>query len=101
MFSVGSVSDKDDDKTLEDTVDADRMVHDIATQDVLDVEFPTWYFSTHGLSRPSTPVEEDQQRSVIKSIASFTSSKVFIDIIVVVIAITLRRMDKLSRKVTF
>ena len=49
---------------MSDAGELDRGSYDKATQDVLDVEFPTWYFSTHGLSRPSTPVEEDKQRSV-------------------------------------
>lgn len=29
---------------------------------VLSVEFPPWYFSTHGLSRPATPNEQDLPR---------------------------------------
>ena len=29
---------------------------------VLSVEFPPWYFSTHGLSRPATPVSDDVSR---------------------------------------
>lgn len=36
--------------------------YDKDTKDVLNVEFPPWYFSTHGLSRPSTPVEADKKR---------------------------------------
>lgn len=36
--------------------------HDEYTRSILKVEFPPFYFSTHGLSRPSTPKEEDQQR---------------------------------------
>lgn len=36
--------------------------HDEYTRLILKVEFPPFYFSTHGLSRPSTPKEEDQQR---------------------------------------
>ena len=30
----------------------------------LQVKFPPFYFSTHGLSRPSTPVEDDKERWV-------------------------------------
>ncbi|KAK7495478.1 hypothetical protein BaRGS_00013176, partial [Batillaria attramentaria] len=33
-----------------------------ATQAALDVEFPTWYYSTHGLSRPSSPEPDDKER---------------------------------------
>ena len=51
-------------RSVSDAGELDRGIYDKATQDVLDVEFPTWYYSTHGLSRPSTPVEEDKQRSV-------------------------------------
>lgn len=36
--------------------------HDVYTQSILKVEFPPFYYSTHGLSRPSTPTEEDQKR---------------------------------------
>lgn len=38
--------------------------YDQDTLDVLKVEFPPFYFSTHGLSRPSTPLEEDEKRYV-------------------------------------
>ena len=64
-FPVDSLSEKELNGVKDDTDDAGvSRVYDQATQEVLDVEFPTWYYSTHGLSRPSTPVEEDQQRSV-------------------------------------
>ncbi|KAH3881436.1 hypothetical protein DPMN_005362, partial [Dreissena polymorpha] len=36
--------------------------YDADTKEVLKVEFPPFYFSTHGLSRPSTPIEEDRGR---------------------------------------
>lgn len=36
--------------------------HDVYTRSILKVEFPPFYYSTHGLSRPSTPTEEDQKR---------------------------------------
>eukprot|EP00105_Crassostrea_gigas_P038441 XP_019922589.1 PREDICTED: uncharacterized protein LOC109618701 [Crassostrea gigas] len=36
--------------------------HDEYTRSILKVKFPPFYFSTHGLSRPSTPTEEDQKR---------------------------------------
>ena len=64
LFVVASVSEKDEVRSMSDAGELDRGSYDKATQDVLDVEFPTWYYSTHGLSRPSTPVEEDKQRSV-------------------------------------
>ncbi|XP_052058680.1 dynein axonemal heavy chain 3-like isoform X1 [Mytilus californianus] len=37
-------------------------LHDEYSKDILNVEFPPFYFSTHGLSRPPTPDEEDRQR---------------------------------------
>ena len=66
LFTVDSVSVKELGKFREESEQVQRQ-HDKATQDVLNVEFPTWYFSTHGLSRPSTPVEEDQERYVKKN----------------------------------
>ena len=36
--------------------------HDQDTELCLAVEFPPFYHSTHGLSRPSTPIEEHRPR---------------------------------------
>lgn len=36
--------------------------HDPQTLAVLKVVFPTWYYSTHGLSRPSSPEPENKER---------------------------------------
>jgi hypothetical protein len=36
--------------------------HDHHTQAVLDVEFPPWYYSTHGLSRPASPFPVNKER---------------------------------------
>ncbi|KAK6993742.1 dynein heavy chain 3 axonemal, partial [Biomphalaria glabrata] len=49
-------------KTLQETILVDVPNHDNHTQECLDVKFPPWYFSTHGLSRPSTPAEEERER---------------------------------------
>ena len=48
--------------------------YDDETQAVLDVEFPTWYFSTHGLSRPSSPLEVNIDRYFSLSPLSFSLS---------------------------
>ena len=32
------------------------------TLDVLELEFPPYFFSTHGLSRPSTPEPDQKER---------------------------------------
>jgi len=40
-------------------VDNEHSCEELA---VLSVEFPPWYFSTHGLSRPATPNEQDLPR---------------------------------------
>ncbi|XP_071486244.1 dynein axonemal heavy chain 3-like [Diadema antillarum] len=37
-------------------------MHDLETEAVLSVEFPSYTFSTHGLSRPPTPEEQDKTR---------------------------------------
>ena len=67
-------------RSVSDAGELDRGIYDKATQDVLDVEFPTWYFSTHGLSRPSTPVEEDKQRSVPKQTQTYLERVLFTEI---------------------
>ena len=36
--------------------------HSIDELAVLGVEFPPWYFSTHGLSRPASPEQTDIPR---------------------------------------
>ena len=36
--------------------------HGDEVQECLDVAFPPYYHSTHGLSRPSTPTDEYQDR---------------------------------------
>ena len=57
--------DDDYDEDREDEDDEDYYYtdeHDPKTQAALDVEFPTWYYSTHGLSRPSSPLPEDKER---------------------------------------
>ncbi|XP_059151071.1 dynein axonemal heavy chain 3-like [Physella acuta] len=36
--------------------------HDKETLECLEIEFPPWYFSTHGLSRAATPEPEDKER---------------------------------------
>ncbi|PVD24893.1 hypothetical protein C0Q70_15383 [Pomacea canaliculata] len=36
--------------------------HDEETRQVLHVQFPPWYFSTHGLSRPTSPDPENKER---------------------------------------
>ena len=38
------------------------FLNDVETEMCLDVTFPPYYFSTHGLSRPATPTEEKQDR---------------------------------------
>ena len=38
------------------------MVHDPETVSCINVQFPPFYFSTHGLSRPPTPGEEEKER---------------------------------------
>lgn len=43
---------------------------------VLGVDFPPWYFSTHGLSRPATPEKDDKERyavsfAIIKAVVVF------------------------------
>lgn len=55
----GSPHDTDDTDT---EVNQYCELYDIDTKEVLKVEFPPFYFSTHGLSRPSTPLEEDTER---------------------------------------
>lgn len=37
-------------------------LHDEYSKSILEVEFPPFYFSTHGLSRPPTPEQKDIQR---------------------------------------
>ena len=44
-------------KTVEQQRDFDEQ-----TKYVLEVEFPPYTFSTHGLSRPPTPEEQDRPR---------------------------------------
>lgn len=36
--------------------------HDVDTQAALEVQFPPWFTSTHGLSRPPTPRQKDLER---------------------------------------
>lgn len=36
--------------------------HNKETQECINVEFPPFYYSTHGLSRPSTPEEDHRPR---------------------------------------
>ena len=36
--------------------------YDAETEQCLEVEFPPFYYSTHGLSRPASPSEEDKNR---------------------------------------
>lgn len=38
--------------------------HSIEELAVLSVDFSPWYLSTHGLSRPATPVKDDLPRFV-------------------------------------
>jgi len=42
--------------------EADHGEHTVEEFAALQVEFPPWYFSTHGLSRPATPTEVDIPR---------------------------------------
>ncbi|KAH9505437.1 hypothetical protein Btru_057282 [Bulinus truncatus] len=49
-------------KALFQLNDVDIPSHDKQTQECLDIEFPPWYFSTHGLSRPSSPTAEEKER---------------------------------------
>lgn len=50
------------DNEEEEEIDGYCEEYDSDTKEVLKVEFPPFYFSTHGLSRPSTPVEDDIER---------------------------------------
>jgi len=60
--SNGVHSDVQCDKESDDEVNTYCELYDEHTKDVLKVEFPPFYFSTHGLSRPSTPLQEDSER---------------------------------------
>lgn len=40
----------------------DQREYTAEEEAVLSVHFPPWYFSTHGLSRPATPDESDNDR---------------------------------------
>lgn len=61
-----SNGDLEQDSDLEDDLDTGGYcdLYDLSTREVLQVEFPPFYYSTHGLSRPSTPTEEDRERLV-------------------------------------
>ena len=59
---------EEEDEEEEEDEDGDYYYadeHDPDTQAALDVEFYTWYFSTHGLSRPSSPDPDNKDRSVM------------------------------------
>ncbi|XP_067685210.1 dynein axonemal heavy chain 3-like [Haliotis asinina] len=68
MPTVPETPAEDHDRTLSSTgMDADgnwraTYEHTPEEADVLEVEFPPYFFSTHGLSRPSTPEPEDRKR---------------------------------------
>lgn len=67
MFE-GDAADGGDDgsnkELVEEEIDSYCDEYDAETKDALNVEFPPFYFSTHGLSRPSTPHENDTHRCV-------------------------------------
>ena len=58
---IAEQSDDDDNDDFSDDGGFCEL-YDKETRSVLKVEFPPFYYSTHGLSRPSTPIEEDIER---------------------------------------